>query len=301
MNKLRHYLVSPIATAGAGLLILVAAGFFAYSYYDANATLTETRTAFASSTENYENSIRELSDKLSAKESENADLLTLLQARQQENFAYNQQLQELAATVGILDKISKTDRELLQKYSSVYFLNENYIPTNLADIDPQYLYRPETSLQVHANVKIYLEKLLAAAHADNMPLLILSGYRSFGTQAALKSGYKVTYGAGTANAFSADQGYSEHQLGSTVDFTTPKGGANLGNFENSGGYEWLEEHAHTYGFILSYPDGNRFFQYEPWHWRFVGIELAARLKNEGKHFYDLDQREINQYLSKIFD
>jgi len=63
----------------------------------------------------------------------------------------------------------------------------------------------------------------------------------------------------------------------------------------------LNEYAHEYGFVLSYAEGNSYFMFEPWHWRFVGVELATRLKNEGKKFYDLDQREINQYLVKIFD
>jgi D-alanyl-D-alanine carboxypeptidase len=87
----------------------------------------------------------------------------------------------------------------------------------------------------------------------------------------LKSQYRVTYGAGTANSFSADQGYSEHQLGTTVDFTTPKVGGTLTGFDKTDSYKWLQNNAYKYGFILSYPSSNGYYIFEPWHWRFVGL------------------------------
>ena len=52
---------------------------------------------------------------------------------------------------------------------------------------------------------------------------------------------------------------------------------------------------------MSYPKGNSYYVYEPWHWRFVGKELADDLYDENKKFYELDQREIDEYLLKIFD
>jgi hypothetical protein len=44
-----------------------------------------------------------------------------------------------------------------------------------------------------------------------------------------------------------------------------------------------------------------YYQYEPWHWRFVGKDLADDLRDDGKYFYDLDQRTIDSYLIDIFD
>ena len=249
----------------------------------------------------FENGVKDLREKLTAAQAMNADLLVLLHASNQEKDAYGSQVQQLASTVGMLDKLTKTDKELLQKYSSVYFLNENYVPSNLSSIDSTFVYREGTDTLIHSGVKSHLEALLKAAAVDNMPLKVLSAYRSFGTQATLKTAYKMTYGAGTANAFSADQGYSEHQLGSAADFTTVQTGENLGRFERSGGYAWLLAHAHEYGFSISYPKGNAYFQFEPWHWRYIGVALATKLHDEHTYFYDLDQREINQYLVKIFD
>jgi D-alanyl-D-alanine carboxypeptidase len=135
-------------------------------------------------------------------------------------------------------------------------------------------------------------------------LKIISAYRSFGEQATLKAEYKVTYGSG-ANAFSADQGYSEHQLGTAIDLTTDKDGNAFSNakggFDSTNGYTWMNDNAYKYGFVLSYPKGNAYYQYEPWHWRFVGVALATRLHDNGQHFYDLDQREIDGYLALMFN
>ena len=73
------------------------------------------------------------------------------------------------------------------------------------------------------------------------------------------------------------------------------------SFEKTPAFTWLKENAHDYGFILSYPKGNLYYQYEPWHWRFVGEDLAEDLFEDGKEFYELDQREIDEYLVDIFD
>jgi D-alanyl-D-alanine carboxypeptidase len=147
----------------------------------------------------------------------------------------------------------------------------------------------------------YLTDLIDDANKNNLELQVLSGYRSFSTQSSLKATYSFIYGAGTANRFSADQGYSEHQLGTTVDFTTKKTLGSLEGFENTEEYKWLLENAHRYGFVISYPAGNAYYKFEPWHWRFVGTDLASRLYNDKVYFYDMDQRDIDTYLAFIFD
>jgi len=111
----------------------------------------------------------------------------------------------------------------------------------------------------------------------------------------------MTYGAGTANSFSADQGYSEHQLGTAIDFISSGQGGVLDGFDNTAAYQWMQANAYKYGFILSYPKDNGYYEYEPWHWRFVGVKLATDLHNQGKNFYDLDQRVIDNYLTTVFD
>ncbi|MGB3922108.1 MAG: M15 family metallopeptidase [Minisyncoccia bacterium] len=216
--------------------------------------------------------------------------------------SFGGQIEGLSSTVGVLDKLAKTDKELLQKYSKVYFLNEHYVPDALTEIDDNLSFNQSGgNLLIHDKVAPFLKELILEALEDGVNLLVVSAFRSFDTQASLKAEYRVTYGEGTANQFSADQGYSEHQLGTSIDFTTKELGASFTKFGSSEALKWLEDNAHKYGFILSYPANNGYYRYEPWHWRFVGVDLATRLREEGKYFYDWDQREINKFLVKIFD
>ncbi len=210
------------------------------------------------------------------------------------------QIGEMESEMEILAKLQNTDEELLAKYSKVYFLNENYIPESFSAIDPYYCYDPDESYLVYSKIYPFLQVMMATAVADEIDIQIISAYRSFEEQSDLKASYKVVYGSG-ANQFSADQGYSEHQLGTAIDFTTSQIGAAFDGFEKTKAYRWLLDNAHEYGFVLSYPEDNGYYQYEPWHWRFVGRELAKKLHNESKYFYDLDQREIDEYLISFFD
>ncbi len=210
------------------------------------------------------------------------------------------QISGIQGTVGLLEKLSETDPELLKKYSKVYFLNENYVPEELVRIDPQHTYRPEEEYLFHSKVWPFLEDLLLSADRAGVDIKVISAYRSFDTQTGLKDNYEMIYGSG-ANQFSADQGYSEHQLGTTIDFTTSEIGARYTGFEETAACQWLLENAYKYGFILSYPEDNQYYQFEPWHWRFVGRTLAEELHQTGRNFYELDQRAIDNYLIFFFD
>lgn len=207
----------------------------------------------------------------------------------------------ISGTVNTLEKLSKTDPELLQKYSKVFFLNEHYAPERVSEIENKYLYNESSPEVIHASVLPHLNALLAAANTGGRVLYIKSAYRGFDEQKSLKSAYSVTYGAGTANQFSADQGYSEHQLGTAVDFITSGLGGRLDGFDRTPAYQWMLANAHLYGFILSYPANNSFYVFEPWHWRYVGVKLATDLHTNGKNFYSMDQREIDAYLVSIFE
>lgn len=283
-----------VIPAALAAVLLIGAG---YGYYHQYQVITVTQAELASTTAQS----LSLQKSLNSTTQERDALHAALTLEQNKNQIFETQISQLSGTVGKLDQLAKTDPQLLAKYSKVYFLNENYIPSLLAAIDPKYLYEPSRTVQIHAQVQNHLYAMLDTAHANGIDLLVASGYRSFGTQAALKSGYKVTYGAGTANSFSADQGYSEHQLGTALDFTTAKVGGTFSGFEKTDTYAWLQANAYQYGFVLSYPKGNTYYQYEPWHWRFVGIDLATKLHAENQNFYDLDQREINGYLISIFN
>lgn len=284
----------PLILSGLVLLILVFSAFWTW-WTEQQKNQLETKVA------TLELSLQKAEGLLSQTETEKANLLGALGTTQAKTNLITQQLDQVTKTVETFQRIANTDPQLLQKYSKIYFLNENYQPSALTAIDTKYLITKTKPLEIHDRVWIFLSNLLDDADQAGVPLQIVSAYRSFGSQASLKVSYKVTYGAGTANKFSADQGYSEHQLGTTVDFSTPSLGTNFSAFAKTRAYQWLLDNAYRYGFIMSYPAGNAYYVYEPWHWRFVGLDLAKLLHDQNKNFYDLDQRAINVYQATFFN
>ncbi len=244
--------------------------------------------------------INELSQRLAMTSEELEDIERDLRREKNRNEEFEDQIKEISGTVGVLDKLSKTDKELLQKYSRTYFLNENFVPMKLSKVSNNYVLAGKKDQYFHGDAVEFLTDLLDEAKEDGYDLKIVSAYRSFDEQQAVKGQFTQIYGSGS-NAFSADQGYSEHQLGTTVDLSDPiTNGAYL-SFANSPEYKWLQDNAHRFGFILSYPEGNNFYIFEPWHWRFVGVDLASDLHKVDAHFYEWDQRKIDEYLVTIFD
>jgi D-alanyl-D-alanine carboxypeptidase len=296
MFQLRHHKHFRVYASIIAILLIAGIVFAITQYLATKDELRETERKLSTSLETIaalEKQNQELGGTLSLTQSEKEKLDKDLEEQREENEDLEDENEEL-------EKLAKTDKQLLAKYSKVYFLNENYSPIKLEDIDATYTLPAGKTLQFLEPAYPYLEKLLEEANEDGIPLRVVSAYRSFETQASLKSGYKVVYGSG-ANAFSADQGYSEHQLGTTVDFTIPSIAAAAPGFANTTAFTWLQTNAHKYGFILSYPKSNSYYIYEPWHWRFVGEDLAKDLYRDKKNFYDLDQRELDEYLIKIFD
>ncbi|MEM9337018.1 MAG: M15 family metallopeptidase [Patescibacteria group bacterium] len=244
--------------------------------------------------------ITDLQEKLGLTEEELEELEEDYEREREKNERFEDQIRDISGTVNDLDKLSKTDEELLQKYSSVSFLNENYVPSDLDKIRSRYVAEDRDDQYFHGDAMKFLVDMIQDAEDDNIELKVASAYRSFEEQNAIKGAFTRIYGEG-ANQFSADQGFSEHQLGTTVDFTTPEVVCICAAFGDTEAYQWLLDNAHDYGFTLSYPQGNQFFIFEPWHWRFVGRDLARDLERDNASFYDWEQREIDEYLIKIFD
>ena len=283
---------------------LIVAGVIAFGEYrrvDLIKQINLQNQKVASTTVAVAADIKNLQDQITNIVAQNNLLDSKVQTQISQTSALVDQVSQVNDTAVTLNKLSKVDPQLLQKYSKIYFLNENFKPAALTNIPLRFAYENGKEYQLYDKVEPLLEKMFNAAIADGINLKVISAYRSFGTQSALKSSYNVTYGAGTANSFSADQGYSEHQLGTTVDITTPDTKDNFDLFDSTTAYKWLTNNAYKYGFILSYPKNNAYYTYEPWHWRYVGIDLANRLHVSGKNFYDMDQRVINDYLSILFD
>ena len=296
-HALQRFVHSGWFSVAIGIIALCAVGYGAWRYV----TLTKEYDRLYSVAQKLRDTAHELESNLALTEYERERLAGILNETELTIGTLQQETETLNEKVGDFEKLSSLDPELLKKYSKVYFLNEHYEPTGLVPIDPLYVNGADRELLIHERVAPFLHNLLEEAAQEELELLVTSAYRSFGTQAALKSQYKIIYGAGTANQFSADQGYSEHQLGTTVDFTTKKMRALAQSFDTTPEYKWLSENAHRFGFVLSYPKGNKYYIYEPWHWRFVGVGLATMLHETKETLYNIEQRTIDEYLIGIFD
>jgi D-alanyl-D-alanine carboxypeptidase len=123
-----------------------------------------------------------------------------------------------------------------------------------------------------------LDALRQAAAANGTPISVLAGYRSFSQQVELFDRRVEELGGTEAGSRVARPGHSEHQLGTTIDVTT-EGAADVDQSWGATPHgQWVATNAHKFGFLLSYPpDASELtcYDYEPWHLRYVGREMAA--------------------------
>lgn len=143
----------------------------------------------------------------------------------------------------------------------------------------------------------FLEMQKAAA-ADGVTVWMQSGYRSVKYQTSLyerktkyylDKGYDNAAAKEKAAAVVNPPGYSEHNCGLAADLNSPVHTGLDKGFEKTAAFRWLCEHAGDYGFILRYPkdaEDKTEIIYEPWHWRYVGVENAARINASGLCFED---------------
>ena len=123
------------------------------------------------------------------------------------------------------------------------------------------------------------KKMQAAAKLDGIELVIKSGYRSYETQKNTYNYYVSYDGVEKADTYSARPGHSEHQTGLAMDLNKINS-----TFDNTSEAKWLSSNCYKYGFILRYPKGKTNetgYKYESWHFRYVGIDLATKLYNNG--------------------
>lgn len=160
---------------------------------------------------------------------------------------------------------------------TVFRLPADFVPTDLVPAREAGL---DDDRPVRQVIVADLSALVRDAAAAGHPLELQSAYRSYDYQARTFDGWVRTDGRGAALATSARAGHSEHQLGTVVDLRSAGGPApwDLEDWAESPAGAWMAANAWRYGFVLSYPEGARdraCYAYEPWHWRWVGRELAA--------------------------
>ncbi len=159
---------------------------------------------------------------------------------------------------------------LVNKYLN---LGEDYIPENLEVIPTEYA---RSGMMLVDVAKDAFVKMAQKAKEDNHPVLAMSSYRSYDYQTNLYKRYVANDGVEAADTYSARAGFSEHQTGLCVDVYDGK--VDYTNFETSESFQWMQENAHKYGFILRFPKGMEHitgYQYESWHYRYVGVKIAT--------------------------
>ena len=138
-----------------------------------------------------------------------------------------------------------------------------------------------------------LEKMFAAAKKDGFDLWVKTAYRSYKNQYETYTWMLEFRGVQEAVYYHAVPGTSEHQTGLAVDIVCEKSGyENDLSFEKTSEYQWLRSNCHKYGFTLRYLKGMEHitgYNYEPWHYRYVGVELATYLMEHNltlEEYYD---------------
>ena len=206
------------------------------------------------------------------------------------------------ATLQPCDQRRPADSDLFTEVDANYGLDPAYVPGDLVRLGnylPGRVTLPDMLLRQPAAQA--LGKMVKAMLADGLAPTVLSSYRSYFDQAVAHNRWVVSDPA-NADEVSALPGHSEHQLGMAVDFGSPEMPALTGSttdpfstlFDQTGEGRWLARHAYEYGFSMSSPPGAESITglaYEPWHYRFVGVDMAAYLHASGYY--------LDEYLLKV--
>jgi len=176
-----------------------------------------------------------------------------------------------------MDKEDYADAKLVEKFSVDMLVNkhrnlsEDFEPTDLMTIPKEYA--SESDLQSSRIAFNAYKEMSDAAEKEGYGLVINSAYRSYQDQVDLSEDYLKWYGQSYVDKYVAKPGFSEHQTGLAYDI----GSRSVNVFANSKEYTWMQENAYKYGFIERFTlrwEPITGFRKEPWHYRYVGKEIA---------------------------
>ena len=151
-----------------------------------------------------------------------------------------------------------------------YCLPATYDPPNRIE---------DVGVELRAFVFPNLYQMMRDARLQGILLHPKSGFRSYSDQQTMRAYWIQERGLEWANLYSALPGHSEHQLGTTVDIGDENGLPwDTPEWDQGPTARWLRGNAHRYGFLMTHvPDGSSGLGYEPWHFRFVGPMIAAKV------------------------
>jgi LAS superfamily LD-carboxypeptidase LdcB len=182
-----------------------------------------------------------------------------------------------------------TNTVITNKY---YSLESDYEPANLKSIDDNYSSGNRKMVEEAANA---FNEMAAAAKRDGFIVRAVSTYRSYIYQRDLYNRYVAKDGVENADTYSARPGHSEHQTGLAVDVDNSKDAYT--SFGNTKEFNWMKENAYKYGYILRYTKENEWitgYKDEPWHYRYVGKEIANYINEHPMTFEEYYVRFLDK-------
>lgn len=181
--------------------------------------------------------------------------------------------------------------DLLMLVNKYNYVSNDFKPDNLVKVSKfavNNMYLNKTCMEAFLS-------LASNALKDGYNIRAISTYRTYDYQNNLYSNYAKKDGIDKADTYSARPGFSEHHTGLAIDVDNIK--TNFNNFENTDEFKWMQENAYKYGFILRYPSDKvdiTGYMYEPWHYRYVGVEFAKIIKENNLTF----EEYYYKYLDK---
>ena len=170
-------------------------------------------------------------------------------------------------------KYLNTFYTLVNKYN---YLKEEFVPNNLVEMTTPY---SKEGIYLVEEARDNFYKLVDKAKEEGLTIRAISAYRGYTYQKRLYDKYVEADGVNKADTYSARPGYSDHQTGLVVDVDNTI--SSFENFTNTKEYQWMLDNSYKYGFILRYPSAKESittYQFESWHYRYVGLKLAKKIK-----------------------
>jgi D-alanyl-D-alanine carboxypeptidase len=179
------------------------------------------------------------------------------------------------------DEPSQWRRTLLD---TIYKIPSSYVPGSLVSTERASL---NGGYRVRRAVIEVLEALARAARAAGAGVAVQSAYRSYATQKAVFRSWVDQIGYEEALKVSARPGHSEHQLGTAIDFRSASSSRAPWDYDDWATTKpgrWMKQNAWRYGWLMTYTKGDKSetcSSYDPWHYRYVGRETAAAVRDSG--------------------
>ena len=162
---------------------------------------------------------------------------------------------------------------LVNKYN---YVSRDYIPKDLINVN---------GLKINKEAYESFLKMKEDMKKDDLSIRIISAYRDYNYQENLYNSYLKKEKQSIVDTYSARAGFSEHHTGLAIDVDNGK--LNFDNFYLTKEFTWMQDNAHKYGFILRYPKDKEDitgYSYEPWHYRYVGKEIAEYIKKHNSTY-----------------